>query len=140
MVLADTVSSYYTVIKINRCTGLQQCTGRAKRVTPSVAWPFFPLRHARGARRSRRRNKTCAFSVNFPSQSGHNIALAGSGCGHRGPPHYFPFRSTTMEVSTNFYGSFHGSKFTSMESVEDDILPSTVHGSWWTYIYFDGSE
>ena len=57
------------MVKTNQYTGLQQYTGRAKRVTPSVARPIAPAWLVRGARWRRRwRPQKYAFSLHFPSQ------------------------------------------------------------------------
>ena len=68
---------------MNKYTGPQQYTGRAKRVTPSVARPIAPPRLVRRPRwRRLRRPQKYAFSLHFPSQSGVKTVLAGGGCGH----------------------------------------------------------
>ena len=60
--LAGSVTSNdYAVVKSSRCTGLQQCTGRAQRATPSVDRPKSPPL-AGGAARD---FKKCSFPLSF---------------------------------------------------------------------------
>ena len=75
--LVESVGIDYPVQTIDQHTGLQQYTGRAKRLTPSCARPIAPPVGERARwRRSQRGQKNRVFG-NFPSHLGSKLHLSG---------------------------------------------------------------